>query len=246
MPRSYYPPVSIRTALAIPKAIYEKNAGNPIFRITLAEELGLKSESQVFRDLITASAGYGLTIGSYASEKISLKELGSEIVKGDLESVYTALFSKEIFKKFYDNFGGGGSRGIPSEKPARDFVQSACSVPEGQSKAVVTNIIQDASDWLLIQNIAGGDKFVPVDLAKQKAVGLLDSSMENIFPSETNDSGEKSADIAKYEQASEKPKVKILPNLQLNIQIHISPDTSDEKIEVIFKNMRKYLIDNDK
>ncbi len=36
--------------------------------------------------------------------------------------------------------------------------------------------------------------------------------------------------------------VKVNPNLQLNIQIHIDPDTPDEKIEVIFKNMQKYIL----
>jgi hypothetical protein len=47
------------------------------------------------------------------------------------------------------------------------------------------------------------------------------------------------------EPASEEeavPKIKVNPNLQLNIQIHINPATPDEKIEVIFKNMRKYLL----
>jgi len=39
--------------------------------------------------------------------------------------------------------------------------------------------------------------------------------------------------------------VRIDPNLQMNIQIHIDPDTPDEKIEVIFKNMRKYLLGKD-
>jgi hypothetical protein len=36
--------------------------------------------------------------------------------------------------------------------------------------------------------------------------------------------------------------VKVNPNLQLNIQIHIDPNTPDEKIESIFKNMSKYLL----
>jgi hypothetical protein len=36
--------------------------------------------------------------------------------------------------------------------------------------------------------------------------------------------------------------VKVNPNLQLNVQVHIDPDTPDEKIEAIFKNMRKYLM----
>jgi hypothetical protein len=38
------------------------------------------------------------------------------------------------------------------------------------------------------------------------------------------------------------PQVKVDPNLQLNIQVLIDPNTSDEKIETIFKNMRKYLL----
>jgi hypothetical protein len=36
--------------------------------------------------------------------------------------------------------------------------------------------------------------------------------------------------------------VKVNPNLQVSIQVHIDPATPDEKIETIFKNMRKYLL----
>ena len=39
--------------------------------------------------------------------------------------------------------------------------------------------------------------------------------------------------------------VNISPKLQLNLEIHIAADTSDEKIESIFKNMKKYLLTND-
>lgn len=41
------------------------------------------------------------------------------------------------------------------------------------------------------------------------------------------------------------PKVKITPHLQLNIEIHIAADTPDDKIETIFKNMKKYLLTNE-
>jgi hypothetical protein len=39
--------------------------------------------------------------------------------------------------------------------------------------------------------------------------------------------------------------VKVNPNLQLNIQIHIDPNTPEDKIEAIFKNMKKYLLPKD-
>jgi hypothetical protein len=39
--------------------------------------------------------------------------------------------------------------------------------------------------------------------------------------------------------------IKVNPNLQVSIQVHIDPSTPDEKIETIFKNMRKYLLGKD-
>jgi hypothetical protein len=38
------------------------------------------------------------------------------------------------------------------------------------------------------------------------------------------------------------PNVRVDPNLQVSIQVHIDPATPDDKIETIFKNMRKYLL----
>jgi hypothetical protein len=38
------------------------------------------------------------------------------------------------------------------------------------------------------------------------------------------------------------PSVKVDPKLQMNIQIHIDANTPDEKIDTIFKSMRKYLL----
>jgi hypothetical protein len=39
--------------------------------------------------------------------------------------------------------------------------------------------------------------------------------------------------------------VKVNPNLQLNIQIHIDPNTPDAKIDAIFKSMRKHLLEHE-
>lgn len=43
----------------------------------------------------------------------------------------------------------------------------------------------------------------------------------------------------------EQHKVKVEPNIQVNVEIHIAPDTPDDKIEAIFKNMRRYLLGNE-
>ena len=41
------------------------------------------------------------------------------------------------------------------------------------------------------------------------------------------------------------PRLKVDSNLPVNIQIHIDPNTPDEKIETIFKYMRKYLLEKE-
>jgi len=46
-------------------------------------------------------------------------------------------------------------------------------------------------------------------------------------------------------EEGEKGRVKVEPKIQLNIEIHIAPDTPDDKIETIFKNMKKYLLPNE-
>jgi hypothetical protein len=49
--------------------------------------------------------------------------------------------------------------------------------------------------------------------------------------------------LSSKENEKTNPNVKVDPHLQLNIQIHIDPQTPDSKIETIFKSMRKYLLD---
>jgi hypothetical protein len=46
-------------------------------------------------------------------------------------------------------------------------------------------------------------------------------------------------------EEAEEGRVKVEPKIQLNIEIHIAPDTPDDKIEKIFKNMKQYLLPNE-
>ncbi len=238
MPKSYYPPQTLQEALSIPDTIY-RNGGQPMFRVTLAAELKLRSEGKKFREMITSSSGYGLTIGSYKAEKIELQPCGEEIAKGNIDAAFDALFSIEVFQKFYDHFGTGGSKSVPSEKPARDFLEKDCTVPTRQVVAVLTNLFQNARDWQLIQDIAGGEKFVPVELAKKtvrSGVGTLTQKLEPPIDKPL---------LPVTLETKVKPLVDIPPKLQLNIEIHINADVTDDKIETIFKNMKKYLLTNE-
>jgi hypothetical protein len=238
MPNSYFPPRTLNEALRIPKIIYERNSSKPMFRISLAEEMGLGSEGRQFRNLITASAGYGLTSGSYIAEKIELQQRGEELIKGNIDSAFEALFSIDVFQKFYDYFGTGGSKSVPSEKASKDFLEKESGIPSRQVVSALNNILTNARDWNLIQNIGGGEKFVPVELAKETTLTSLGSNS-----SEPTVQG-KATPPEKLIPPTDiiPPTVDVSPKLQLNIEIHIAAETPDDKIEIIFKNMKKYLL----
>jgi len=240
MPKSYFPPKTLKEALSIPKAIFEKNAGNPMFRITLATELNLTPEGRVFRGLITASSGYGLTSGSYKAERIELEQRGNDIARGNVEAIYEALFSVELFQRFHEYFGTGGSGGIPSEKAAKDFLKDEYGVPDRQVNGILANILENARDWHLIQDTAGGERFVPHKLAMETAKKTVE--LEPAEPVPTASALLEAAVAESPVEKPAKPAVRVVPNLQLNIEIHITADTPDDKIKTIFRNMKEYLL----
>ncbi|MGA2761855.1 MAG: DUF5343 domain-containing protein [Spirochaetia bacterium] len=45
--------------------------------------------------------------------------------------------------------------------------------------------------------------------------------------------------------AQPQPQVGVNPSIQLNIELHISPEMPEDKIEAIFRNMKKYLLTRD-
>ena len=55
-------------------------------------------------------------------------------------------------------------------------------------------------------------------------------------------------EVPKYayeEPQKEKIGVRVKPNIYINFEIHIPPEMTDEKIETIFKNMKRYLLTNE-
>lgn len=80
-PRRPFPQHTLEEALAVAKAIQNKNAGKPWKPILLADALGIGSGSTNFRDITSSSNKYGLTVGTWQADFISLTPLGISITK---------------------------------------------------------------------------------------------------------------------------------------------------------------------
>src|SRR6266446_4825736 len=76
---SDFPKHTLQQALAVAKALEDKNGGNPLSPTDVAIALGKSPQSSTFRVLLSSSFKYGLTVGSYKLPKITLAELGKDI-----------------------------------------------------------------------------------------------------------------------------------------------------------------------
>jgi hypothetical protein len=114
-----FPKNTLEATISIPKAIEEKNAGNPMPAQDLAAAVGFRMASDWrFTDLLKSANLYGLVSGTGATASISLTPLGQDVVAPSSPSQRTqALLSAfrhvEEFagvEKFY-----GGKR-IPEDE----------------------------------------------------------------------------------------------------------------------------------
>lgn len=114
-----FPKNTLEDAIAIPKAIEEKNAGNPMHATDLAKAVGYKQANDWrFLDLLRSANQYGLVTGTGAAAAIHLTKLGQDIVAPSSPQVRSeallAAFRNvkdfEAVEKFY-----GGKR-IPEDE----------------------------------------------------------------------------------------------------------------------------------
>src|SRR5882757_9708518 len=75
-----YPRVALEKVIAIPKAIKEKNGGNPWPAAEIAGVLGVSAKGVGFVYYLLSSKKFGLTDGTSAKSQVSLTVLGRELV----------------------------------------------------------------------------------------------------------------------------------------------------------------------
>ena len=106
-----YPAHDLKSALVLTEAIITQNAGLPIDRKLLAETLNTSDRSSSFVTLLAASQQYGLTVGKYNSNEISVTELSKSIFSSVEEESYSvnlmkASYNPDKFKEMKDLLQG--------------------------------------------------------------------------------------------------------------------------------------------
>jgi predicted nucleotide-binding protein len=117
--------------IKVPQAIENANAGQPYPPAETALFMGMSPGSSSYWQLLSSSLRYGLTVGSYKSEKLELTDLGRGVAAPTSEeehaaALVTAALHSPTFQAIYNHFRG---KKLPEDKFFANTVIREFSVP---------------------------------------------------------------------------------------------------------------------
>lgn len=157
--------------------------GKPFKRLLLADALGTTPSSSNFRDLISSSYKYGLTLGSYKSSDISLTELGEDVTQHKdaqkrLTALRRAVMNPEVFQQFFSDFQ---DKKIPSDDMLGKILVAEYKVPEGSAEECAKFIVENGRFVGIIRDISGSPHVLfDTDFDLEESVPLVEESASNI------------------------------------------------------------------
>jgi hypothetical protein len=167
-----FPRQPLKKALEVAETIWKDNAGESYNRLSLAKSLNLSPTGSPLSTLLASSFRYGLTEGSYASEKISLTSLGRSIVAPTAgtdtkASLREALLFPEIFRAIFSRFD---QKPIPKEDVFKNTLQIDFKIPIEDVDACFSVLMENIEDYGLATLIKG-TKYLQLDLLAPPITG---------------------------------------------------------------------------
>jgi predicted nucleotide-binding protein len=230
-----FPRHSLNEALKLAQSIEDNNAGKPYDRINLAEALNMSPNSSAFRDLITSSSRYGLTIGGRIADKIALSDIGRSIVspmtdEQKNENLKLALLHPELFKMVYEHFDNNK---IPRRELLINTLKNEFKVVPEDASLCYDIIIENINDYKLATEIKG------TSYLQLKRLSYL----ESVNDDESEDVDEELAvkPETPTEIPDEVPEKKSMEKPE-NKQIFIAHGKNKKPLEQLVKILDKYKI----
>jgi len=210
--------------------------------------LGRIPESGATRSLIVASnSGYGLTTGSYASDFLSLTEVGVSlaVAPNEIERnkiIYDILFKNVLFSGLVSRFK---DRGIPEDEVVADYLVQTHGLAPADAIAFWVVAKANLLDFKIVQQLSGKTIIVSREQALESLApkGKIDSDpLEGVEPERYVEKPitHVPADIKKLTHSEQ-----LLPQFTFNIQIVLPENSSPDTYDNIFKSIATHLLYRD-
>lgn len=162
-----FPASVFSEALEFVKKIYDIGGGQAIRRLTLFDELGKASESGTSRMLVTNSAKYGLTKGSYTADFIEITPLGLRAVGHNVTTrecerakIESAITSIAPFNGLYEAIVGNK---LPATAVLVDKMKEFDVSADTAEEAVDTFIV-NLREVGLLKTLSGAERVISIDM----------------------------------------------------------------------------------
>lgn len=192
--QSDFPKHSLEEALRVPNALEAANGGQPLPPVELAIAMNISPGSSGLRSILSSSFKYGLTAGSYKSDRVSLDEMGRNIVEPTNESVrlralVTAALTPPTFRSIFDYFRG---KKLPEAVYFQNTVFREFGVPREHAELCVKIFWANMEYAGLLRNAATG-KWLSTDsnstpVAETQPNESIDDSSADEVPPPARDS----------------------------------------------------------
>ncbi len=246
-----FPRLPLRDVKFLSAKLAEVGQGEKMRRTLLLDACDLH-DSGPTREKLIVSQVYGLTKGGTSSEFIEPTELGESLMAENAPaSMLLDIISKnEYFKKFHDRYAG---KRVPAEPLFIEWAKQV-GVPDVQSKAFSDVVVKNAADAGLIARRSGADNFVSFEEALELHQVNPTPKMEQQRalaedePRDAKQAGrvQSAADTDRQNTPRDgvqqvPPSTGFSPTIHIDVQVHISPESSPEQINAIFAGMAKHL-----
>ncbi|MBL8311821.1 MAG: hypothetical protein JNL19_15475 [Burkholderiales bacterium] len=162
-----YPAWTFEQALPLAEAIQKFASGERVSRLTLFKQLDKSPTSSSSQNLVTNSAKYGLTTGSYVAEYLELTEEGKTLTfpgtpeEEKLSLTYQLSIARvRPFAVLYERFKG---KRLPAHEVLSDVLKES-DIHVDDAKECIDNFIVNCKYLGLLQNIGGAETLVSLDV----------------------------------------------------------------------------------
>jgi len=207
-PNRPFPKHSLEEAMIIAKAIQDKNAAKPIKRLLVADAVERKPTSPEFRDLLSSSFKYGLTLGTEKAEFIELTDLGKKLTKPltpemGIEAKQTAIMTPDIFKKIYNHYKDNK---VPKGTFFENSLEVQFQIPREYVQEIAIMIEKNGKFAGIIRDISGSPHIILNDLSmpisEQKSEEVVEDST---IPKEERIEAQKKCEVDENSKKMLKP-----------------------------------------
>jgi len=156
--KSDFPKHTLEESLRVAEGLEEKNGGQPLPPIETASALDMSPGSSDFRVILSSSIKYGLTSGSFNSDRVALEEQGRDIVeaKGDEDrrnALLQAALTPSAFKSIYQHFKG---KKLPEQAFFENTIVREFDVPREHAKKCIEVFTKNAEFVELVRTLPSG------------------------------------------------------------------------------------------